>query len=420
MRLSALLSLRRSPWDCLSGPWSVCWPLPLSLSSLSASVWLPVRIRTHNLCANLAPPFSSAFPSTPSLTPLSQSLVLYIPQLFGALVFPLLALSFFSVALAWKSNREFLITIAVIVFLLVIVLFPLFFLIKSCFEESVVATDAVVKWIKSNNELQELFADHRNSSIYKQVAAYANSWGWDLDAINLDQLKEQAMSAVQKLGDHVNVFFGSTLSLLSNIGSMIVGFLVFATTLFTLVLYKGQIWSDIAELSPFSGDEQTRLITSLRTSISYILLCSTMVGIIHFLATWLSFWWTGLQLKYIFSALCAFLAIVPLSGNWMIWLPAAGILSARGDYIGGSVIVGAHFVAEYLSGVIMSKLPGNPHLVGMSIALGLSTYGPIGVIMGPLLVGLLATMTEIYKGFYTARKAAPVDIIRHARSSTTV
>jgi predicted PurR-regulated permease PerM len=299
----------------------------------------------------------------------------------------------------------------------------MFFLIKNCFEESVVATDSVVKWIKSNNELQELFADHRNSSIYKQVVVYGQSWGWDLDSVNVDQIKEQAMAVVQKLGDHVNVFFGSTLSLLSNIGNIIVGFIIFATTLFTVVLYKRQIWEDVAELLPFTGKEQDQLVSSLASSISRILLCSTMVGLIHFTTTWLSFWWTGLQLKYIFSALCAFLAIVPLSGNWMIWIPAAGILVARSDVVGALAVVSAHFVAEILSSIVMSYLPGNPHLVGMSIALGLSTYGPVGVIMGPLLVGLLATMAEIYKGFYNKKVPTPsssVDAVRyHGRASTS-
>lgn len=295
----------------------------------------------------------------------------------------------------------------------------MFFLIKSCFEESVVATDSVVTFIKTNNELQQLFADHRNSSIYKQGVAYAQSWGWDLTSVDINELKEQAMQAVQKLGDHVNVFFGSTLSLLSNIGNIIVGFIVFSTTLFTMVLYKRQIWNELEELSPFSGEEQERLISSLASGISRILLCSSMVGIIHFGCTWLSFWWTGLQLKYIFSALCAFLAIIPLSGNWMIWLPAAGILFARNDYIGAAIIVSAHFIAEFLSGIVFSYLPGNPHLVGMSIALGLSTFGPLGVIMGPLLVGLLATCAEIYKGFYS-RKSAASDLLRtHGRSQTS-
>jgi predicted PurR-regulated permease PerM len=349
--------------------------------------------------------------------------LVYIPQVFGMLVFPLIAFSFFSVAMAWKSRREFLVTVAVIVFLFVIVLFPMFYLIKSCFEESVVATDAVVKWIKHNHEIQELLADHKNSSIYKQAVLYAQSWGWDLAAVDIEALKEQAMTVVQKLGDHVNVFFGSTLSLLSNIGNIIVGFIVFCTTLFTMVLYKTQIWSDMTELSPFAGEETERIISSIASSISRILLCSTIVGILHFVFTWLSFWWTGLQLKYIFSALCAFLAIVPFSGNWMIWAPAAGMLLARSDYIGAAVIVGAHFIAEGFSAAVMSHLPGNPHLVGMSIALGLSTFGPLGVIVGPLLVGILATVAEIYKGFYSRRQLVPTqssDLIRaHARAQTS-
>lgn len=346
-------------------------------------------------------------------------LVLYIPQLFGALAFPLLALIFFCVALGWKSKREFLITVAVIIFLLVILLFPMFFLVKSCFDESVVATDAVVKWIKTNEQLKELVADHRNNSVYQQVAAYSLSWGYDLDSIKVETIKEQAMEMVQVLGNHAKVFFGTSVSLISNIGSMVLSLFIFATTLFTTVLYKRQIWNELADLSPFSGDEQDRIITSVGSSISRILLFSMVVGIINFSTTWLSFWWTGLQLKYIFSALAAFLAIIPLSGTWLIWLPASGILFARGDYIGSAVIIAGGLIPYGLSSMVVGYLPGNSHLVGMSIALGLSAYGPAGVIMGPLLVGVLATFTEIYKEFY-GRRLSSGDLVRsHGRSQTT-
>lgn len=282
-----------------------------------------------------------------------------------------------------------------------------------------VATDAVVTWIKTNEQLQELVADHRNSSIYKQVAAYAMSWGYDLDSIKIETLKEQAMELVQVLGNHTKVFFGTSMSLLSNIGNMIVSFVIFATTLFTVLLYKRHIWDEIADLSPFSGDEQDRIISSVGSSISRILIFSAMVGFINFGTTWVTFWWTDLQLKYIFSALAAFLAIFPLSGTWLIWLPAAGILVARGDYIGAAVIVAGHFLASGLCRAVVGYLPGNSHLVGMSIALGLSAYGPAGVIIGPLLVGVLATFTEIYKEFYGRRIGSTALVRPHARSQTT-
>lgn len=331
----------------------------------------------------------------------------------------MLALIFFCVALGWKSRREFLITVAVIIFLLVIVLFPMFFLVKSCFEESVVATDAVVKWIKTNEQLKELVADHRNNSVYKQVAAYSLSWGYDLDSIKIETIKEQAMDLVQVLGNHAKTFFGTSVALLSNIGNMVVSFVVFSTTLFTMVLYKRQIWNELADLSPFSGDEQDRIITSVASSISRILAFSAGVGIINFGMTWLTFWLTGLPLKYIFSALTAFLAIIPLSGTWLIWLPATGVLFARSDYLGMLLMIVGHLVAYASGTAVVGYLPGNSHLVGMSIALGLSTYGPAGVIMGPLLVGILATFTEIYKEFY-GRRLSSNDLVRsHGRSQTT-
>lgn len=283
-----------------------------------------------------------------------------------------------------------------------LILFPTFFLFKSCYEESVLATDAVVHFVKHNDDIQQLITDHKNSYLFKNFVKYAQSWGWNEVDFDLEKLEEHALYLLKMIGNNVSVFFGSSMSILTNLSNIVVSFIIFSTTLFYIIFYKTLILEFISELSPFNNEEQTKIFDSFKISISKIILCSLIIGVTQFWTTWFSFWVTGLQLKYIFSAIASFLSIVPILSTWIIWVPAMIFHILNDQNLNAFIIALLHLSNSYiLNGYVQSYLPGNPHYVGMSIALGLSSFGPIGVLVGPLLASLVFTIIEIYKGFYT-------------------
>lgn len=148
-------------------------------------------------------------------------------------------------------------------------------------------------------------------------------------------------------------------------------------------------------------DEHEKLFVSIRNSISRIFVCSFIIGFTHFWSTFISFYLTGLELKYIFSALSAFLSIVPLLGSWIIWMPACAILLSRAQYM-SAIIIGfvQLFTNNVIDSYIFSYVPGNPYYVGMSVFLGVSSFGLSGMITGPLLAGLVVTTLNIFKSYY--------------------
>lgn len=82
-----------------------------------------------------------------------------------------------ALCLTLKSQREFLVTATLIVWLMLLVLFPLYYVLKSCLEESVVATNAIVDFINKNNDVQEFLQDYKQSQLYRRSTEYAASWG---------------------------------------------------------------------------------------------------------------------------------------------------------------------------------------------------------------------------------------------------
>lgn len=99
-----------------------------------------------------------------------------------------------------------------------------------------------------------------------------------------------------------------------------------------------------------------------------------------------------------------FLAILPLFGSWLIWLPASLYL-AFDDRWSEAVSSSSlqltfsllHIAAGWFDSFIYQLIPGaNSYFIGMSIVLGVSTFGAVGIILGPLLVGTLVPVKEIY------------------------
>lgn len=175
-----------------------------------------------------------------------------MPDFIGYLALPLILISFASTSLFLRSKRDIIITLGLILIVVSILMFPMFFILKNCVNESVIATDSVVTYISNNKQFKEILQDHRSSSIYLTIVSHAEKWGWDTSSWTIDALKEYLKDFVQIIGTNINVLFGSTYSVVTNISDLIVSLIVFSSCVFYFILYKDSIWKEVEELSPFT------------------------------------------------------------------------------------------------------------------------------------------------------------------------
>ena len=98
-----------------------------------------------------------------------------------------------------------------------------------------------------------------------------------------------------------------------------------------------------------------------------------------------------------------FLAMIPVLGTFVIWLPAAAYLALSGDWgkaailvAWGTVVIGGidNFLYPILAGDRLRL-----HTVPMFIAIvgGLAVFGAAGLILGPLFVVLTLALLQIWR-----------------------
>jgi predicted PurR-regulated permease PerM len=116
----------------------------------------------------------------------------------------------------------------------------------------------------------------------------------------------------------------------------------------------------------------------------------------------LMFWWLDLPAPQLWGLVMGLLAIIPMLGAFVIWLPAAIFLMLEGNWASaiiltmwGMLVVGT--VDNLLRPILLgSRLKLHTVLIFLSVVGGLVFYGPVGLILGPVTLVITITLLEIW------------------------
>jgi predicted PurR-regulated permease PerM len=164
-------------------------------------------------------------------------------------------------------------------------------------------------------------------------------------------------------------------------------------------------------LVPLRAERQAHLVDHLSAVTRAVVFGSMITAIVQGTLVGIGFALTGLPSPVVFGVVALFAALVPLVGTALVWVPAAGVLALQGRWgaaiflLGWGVVVvsGADNVVKplFISGrAQISTLP-----VFLGLAGGLAAFGPIGIVLGPVIVALVLALLR----FAEESRAASVE-----------
>lgn len=191
--------------------------------------------------------------------------------------------------------------------------------------------------------------------------------------------------------------------MLSGSAVAVVEFLLTLFVLFYLFRDRHKALESLRSMVPLSEPETNDVIHRVSDTIHATIFGTLVVAAVQGALGGLMFWWLGLPAPVLWGAVMALLAIVPVLGAFVIWVPAAIFLAVNGQWgkaailtVWGGVVVA--LIDNLLYPILVGKrLRLHTVPVFFSIVGGLAVFGAVGLIMGPVILALTDAILQIWR-----------------------
>ena len=272
-------------------------------------------------------------------------------------------------------------TICVLIVALIVVV-PAGFVAERIIGEAVRGADAVRTSVESG-------AWHRPFDAHPGIAPVAH---WIEQNFDLPGMVRTAASWLTNTA--TSFVRGSVLQL--------IGVVLTFYMLFYFLRDRGVALESFRTLSPLSKADMNRLFEDVFDTVHATVYGTFAVAAVQGGLGGLMFWWLGLPEPLLWGVVMGLLAVVPVLGAFVIWIPAAIFLALDGSEskallltMWGAIVVGG--IDNLLYPMLVGRrLKMHSVIAFVSIVGGLVVLGPSGLILGPVIFTVTRVLLEIW------------------------
>jgi len=210
--------------------------------------------------------------------------------------------------------------------------------------------------------------------------------------INFSQYLQQGIDALMR-----NIG-----SIFSSFAGILLDFFVFLVAFYFLLKDGHKLKNYIIDLSPLDDSEDEMIASRFKLAISSVIKGNLVIGIIQGVLTGIGFTLFGVPNAVLWGSVATVAALLPGIGTTLVLAPAIiflfitdNIFGSIGLLIWGSVAVG--LIDNFLGPILMGRgMQMHPLLVFVAIIGGIAFFGPLGFLLGPLVMSPCLTIIEIY------------------------
>jgi len=176
--------------------------------------------------------------------------------------------------------------------------------------------------------------------------------------------------------------------------------------LYYVLKHPGDVWLDARPYVPFSDANTEKLGRRFKDVTVSTVIGTGVVAAIQGALLGLSFWVAGLPNALFWAVVTAAFAILPVVGSGLIWGPAAIVLYMQGRVaatmllvLWGAIVVGS--VDNLIRPLIYRRFSAIHPLITLIGAIGgVSYFGLLGLLIGPLALSYLFELVRMYREEY--------------------
>ncbi|MEK7510286.1 MAG: AI-2E family transporter [Patescibacteria group bacterium] len=319
--------------------------------------------------------------------------LLLLPYLHALLLAVALAIVFQPlyerVLIIWKG-RKGLAAFSTVVIVFVLLLIPILFFGFQIFQES----KELYLTVTSEGWRIEVF-DKIKTMVESQLRVFIPDFSIRFD--------EYAKQIVQWTVEHVRTIF-------SGLAQFALTFFLALFAFYYLLKDGGRLLQKIIALSPLSDYYDREIFRTLQAAVRAVVKGSFTVAFIQAILTGIGFAVFGISNATLWGSVAFLFALIPGIGTALLIFPAAAFLFFTGHELGalglaawGVLTIG---LIENILGprLIEREISLHPFLVLLSVLGGITFFGLIGFLLGPLVLSFLVTMLNIYQKEFGHKK----------------
>jgi predicted PurR-regulated permease PerM len=307
---------------------------------------------------------------------------------------------FFHNKLKFSPQFSSLVTCGLIIFLVFV---PLMFFVGALTKE-VLGLYPLIKGKNLALLMQQLLEENATVGKIKEILA----------GFGIELHPERITQTLSEFAKIVGLFlYNQASSWAANIMNFAFSFFMMIIIIFFFLIDHERFISYVLELSPLPDEQERQLFRKFEEIAKAVLVGNGICGLLQGVLGGLVFAYFGLGSPILWGGIMAILAFLPIIGIAFVLVPTSFILFLKGK-IGLAVFMlifyaVLSFSVEYLlkPWMVGGRVKMHTLLVFLSIIGGLSVYGVLGIIYGPLIVTAFLSLADIYRKNYSkyVRKA---------------
>ncbi|RJS17402.1 AI-2E family transporter [Corallococcus sp. H22C18031201] len=251
------------------------------------------------------------------------------------------------------------------------------------------------------------------TGVVERVPAALQPWARRVvESLHLEeaQLSEALKQELSERGGQAAEVVGRAVSAT---GSVLVQGVMMLVALFFLLVDGGRLVTWLEELSPLESGQTADLLTEFRDVSRAIIVSTVATSGVQALLAFLSFVVGGVPSAVFFGLLTFFTAFIPAVGAGGMCLVASAIVFFDGRpvtallvAVWGVAVVGT--VDNLVKPLLARRgMDLHPALIFFSILGGLSIFGGVGLLLGPLVMATFLALLRIYRRDYGRHESTP-------------
>jgi predicted PurR-regulated permease PerM len=216
-------------------------------------------------------------------------------------------------------------------------------------------------------------------------------WASSVAPVDAEQIHGWLVSGLQSLLQGLVALSGAFV--VGALGAL-VGLGIMLFLLFFFLRDGDQMLASAVRLIPLTPERREQLVGHVAAVTRAVVFGSLLTALVQGVLVAIGFALVGLPSPVVFGALAAVASLIPLVGTALVWVPAVGVLFLQGRW-GAALFLVAWSVAVVSSADNVVRplfISGRAQISTLPVFLGLmggiSAFGPIGLVVGPVVVAL--------------------------------